>query len=244
MKPLTVTIDGPAGVGKSTVAKSLATHMQIPYLNSGALYRAVAWCVLESNLNTSDEDAIIALCTRTQFVLSGRVDDPSVVVGGGNQLTHQLWTSSASVVSSQISRFPRVRALLRPIQRRCANDKGVVAEGRDMGTHVFPDAEIKIFLDASPIIRAQRRFRELEGCDIAVSWDTAVNELIERDSRDITRTAAPLQPAPDAIIIDTSDLSASQVVDAILAHIHQRRAQLQTDRMLPADVATQTPASY
>ncbi len=243
MNPLTVTIDGPAGVGKSTVAKSLAKHLGIPYLNSGALYRAVAWKVSKHGVKPDDEDAVLDVCKRTKFVLSGPDDYQSVMVDG-TRLTHELWTPHVSLIASEISSLPSVRAFLRPIQRQCGNNKGVVAEGRDMGTHVFADAEIKVFLDASPTVRAQRRFRELQGRDATVSWETTASDLMKRDDRDASRDAAPLRPSSDATIIDTTDLSASQVLDAILTLIRQRQTRPRANPTLPLDATKRTQASY
>ena len=243
MKPLTVTIDGPAGVGKSTVSKSLAARLGIPYLNSGALYRAVAWTVSEQGITPDDEDAVLDLCKRTDFVLSGTEDYQSVVVDG-TQLTHELWTPQVSLISSEISKLPAVRAFLRPIQRHCGDNRGVVAEGRDMGTHVFADAEVKVFLDASPTVRARRRFRDLQSRDMAVSWETTVSDLNNRDSSDTNRAAAPLRPSPDATIIDTTDLSASQVIDEILGLITQRQTRSRSDPAPPVDAAKRPQASY
>ena len=243
MNPLTVTIDGPAGVGKSTVAKSLAARLGISYLNSGALYRAVAWTVAKQGITPDDNDAVLALCKRTEFVLSRQGDEQSVMVNG-TRLTHELGMSHVSLIASEISQLPGIREFLRPLQRQCATTKGVVAEGRDMGTHIFPDAEIKVFLDASPTLRARRRFGELQGSDATVSWEKTMSELTERDNRDITRDAAPLRPSPDATIIDTTELSASQVVDAILALIKQRHARPQTSSAPPVDVTKRTQASY
>tara|TARA_B100000315_G_C14578457_1_gene589163 strand:- start:768 stop:1460 length:693 start_codon:yes stop_codon:yes gene_type:complete len=224
MNKLTITIDGPAGVGKSTVAKSLAKYLEIPYLNSGALYRAVAWKVSKQGVDSDDEDAIISLCKSTTFVLAVS-DDCQAVAVDNTRLTRELWTSHITLMASKISRLPDVRSFLRPLQRKYGNDNGVIAEGRDMGTHVFTDAEIKVFLDASPSIRARRRFLELQHSDTAVSQEITAKELMERDNRDRTRHSAPLRPASDATIIDTTDLSAPQVVDTILALIKQKNHQ-------------------
>ncbi len=243
MNPLTVTIDGPAGVGKSTVARSLAAHLGIPYLNSGALYRALAWKVSKRGITPDDEEAVLDLCKQTEFVLSDP-DNYQTVAVNGTRLTHELWTPHVSLIASEISRLPGVREFLRPIQRQCGHHRGVVAEGRDMGTHVFVDAEVKVFLDASPTIRTRRRFRELQSLDTAVSWERTASELMERDSRDTSRDAAPLRPSPDATMIDTSDLSASQVVDAILALISQRQARPRVEPTPPADATKRTQSSY
>lgn len=244
MSPLTVTIDGPAGVGKSTVAKTLAAHLAIPYLNSGALYRAVAWTVLKHGIMPDNADAVLDICQRTEFVFSGPHDDQAVVVDG-TPLTHELRTPHVSLVASEISKLPGVRAFLQPLQRHYGQQNGVVAEGRDMGTHIFPDAEIKVFLDASPTVRAQRRFLELQERDTAVSLETTVNEMTERDHRDTTREAAPLQPSPDATMIDTTNLSASQVVDAILTLIRRRQqAPPLANPTSPHDERERTQAFY
>ncbi len=239
MNPITVTIDGPAGVGKSAVAKSLAAHLGVPYLNSGALYRAVAWTVSRQGTNPNDDDEVLALCRQTEFVL----DDQGVVVDG-TRLTQELRMPHVTLIASKISQLPGVREFLRPLQRQFSAPTGVVAEGRDMGTHVFADAEIKIFLDASPNVRAQRRFRELQDCDAAVSWETTVTELTERDSRDTTRDTAPLRASLDATIIDTTELSASQVVDTILELIKQRRVRPQISPMASGDAMKRTTAFY
>ena len=243
MNPLIITIDGPAGAGKSTVAKSLAVHLGIPYLSSGELYRAVTWAACKHGVNPDNEKAILDLCKRTKFALFSQNGDQTVLVDG-TPLADELRTPHVSMVASEISRHRRVRAFLKPIQRQYGASNGVVAEGRDMGTHVFVDAEIKIFLSASSTIRAQRRFRELQGQDASRSWEATTNELRERDNRDTTRDTAPLRPAPDATLIDTTALSAPQVVDAILEVIRQRQTRPRPDPSPLCDTTKRTLASY
>jgi cytidylate kinase len=211
-----VAIDGPAGVGKSTVAKLLASRLGFLYLDSGALYRAVAWAVLHHRIKAEDADAVAALLPKLSVQMQVTNDDVTVVLNG-KDVTKELRTPAVSAAASVVSAVPAVRAWLLPVQRRIGEKGSVVAEGRDIGTKVFPSAPVKFFLEADPTVRAQRRHRELVAAGHGSGIEQTSAELAGRDNRDRSRTAAPLVPAEDALHIDTSRLSAEDVVNRMLA---------------------------
>jgi len=243
MQRLTITIDGPAGAGKSTVAQALANHLGLAYLNSGALYRAVAWTVSKNQVNPDDENAILSLCKKTKFLLSDNAGTQTVEVDG-EALTNELRTPHISTIASKISPHPNVRAFLLPLQRNFGEKNGIVAEGRDMGTHVFVDADIKLFLTASPAIRAQRRFHEMQRAQVSISCEKIQTDLLERDTRDTTRSAAPLEAASDATIIDTTNLSESQVIDTILELIRESQLRHRANPQFPGTLEEKSSAPY
>ncbi len=211
-----VAIDGPAGVGKSTVAKLLASRLSFLYLDTGALYRAVAWAVLHHRIEPEDADAVSALLPKLSLQMQVSNDDVTVAVNGSD-VTKELRTPAVSAAASVVSAVPAVRAWLLPVQRQIGQKGSVVAEGRDIGTKVFPSAPVKFFLEADPTVRAQRRHRELVAAGHGSGIEQTSAELAGRDNRDRSRTAAPLVPAEDAHHIDTSRLSAEDVVNRMLA---------------------------
>jgi CMP/dCMP kinase len=211
-----VAIDGPAGVGKSTVAKLLASRLSFLYLDTGALYRAVAWAVLHHRIEPEDADAVAALLPKLSLQMQVSNDDVTVAVNGSD-VTKELRTPAVSAAASVVSAVPAVRAWLLPVQRQIGQKGSVVAEGRDIGTKVFPSAPVKFFLEADPTVRAQRRHRELVAAGHGSGIEQTSAELAGRDNRDRSRTAAPLVPAEDAHHIDTSRLSAEDVVNRMLA---------------------------
>lgn len=211
-----VAIDGPAGVGKSTVAKLLASQLGYLYLDTGALYRSVAWAVLESGLNPDDSHAVAGLLKKLSLQM--KVKDNAVYVSiNGKDVTEELRTPAVSAAASVVSAIPAVRAWLLPVQRQIGQKGSVVAEGRDIGTKVFPSAPVKFFLEADPTVRAQRRHRELVAAGHLGAIEQTRAELTGRDDRDRSRAAAPLVAAEDAHHIDTSSLSAEDVVNQMLA---------------------------
>lgn len=215
---LIVAIDGPAGVGKSTAAKSLAARLGYLYLDTGALYRATAWAVIESGLDPADATAVAALLPSLSLQMP--IHDGAVtVLVNGKDVTGELRTPGVSAAASVVSAVPAVRAWLLPIQREIGASGAVVAEGRDMGTKVFPSADVKFFLEADPNVRAQRRHRELVTAGHSGALEETSAELANRDTRDRSRAVAPLVPAADARHIDTSNLSATEVVDEMMAVI-------------------------
>jgi cytidylate kinase len=209
-----VAIDGPAGAGKSTIAKLTAERLGLVRVDTGAIYRAVAFAAEEQSLKNEDE---IAACCET-LPLSfehGRV------ILGERDVSSAIRTEKISQRASQVSALPKVRAALLELQRRLGRESptGAVLEGRDIGTVVFPDAEVKIFLTATPEERAGRRVRELPGAD----YDEVLASIIERDQRDSQRAIAPLKPAPDAVLLDSTKMTIDRVVEEIEALINQRR---------------------
>jgi CMP/dCMP kinase len=217
-RQLIVVIDGPAGVGKSTVAKLLASRLGYLYLDTGALYRATAWVVIESGLNPSDAEAVATLLPTLTLTMQFHHGAATVLVNG-KDVTGELRTPAVSSSASVVSAIPAVRNWLLPIQRQIGQGGAVVAEGRDMGTKVFPSADVKFFLEADPNVRAQRRHRELVAAGHSGALEETSADLTSRDTRDRSRTIAPLVPAEDAKCIDTSNLSAADVVDQMMAVI-------------------------
>ena len=223
MNPLVITIDGPAAAGKSTTARAVARTLGCLYLDSGAMYRAFALKVERLGLASSLDDTarIEALARATDVAFTGPNDNPSVVLDG-ETLGAEIRTPLVSELASRVAALPVVRSRMADLQRAIAARHALVAEGRDMGTVLFPDAAAKIFLDASVEERARRRHRELaaRGLDLDVSEVQA--EIERRDRRDRERNTAPLVPAPDAVVIDSSGLSVDQQIEAVLRAVEAK----------------------
>ncbi len=210
-----ITIDGPAGAGKSTVAKLLAARLGFLYLDTGALYRAVAWKVKSGGVNPADTPGVVALLPATRITMEPGAPSggqPRVLVDG-RDVTEDIRLPEISRLASVVSAISEVRDWLLPVQRKIGSQGGVVAEGRDMGTRVFPEAEAKFFLEADVAVRAHRRHRELAAAGHhSGSLEETQADLQARDERDRSREVAPLTVAPGARMIDTSALEVDQVV--------------------------------
>jgi CMP/dCMP kinase len=213
-----IAIDGPAGVGKSTVAKLLASRLGYLYLDTGALYRAVAWKTLRSRVRPTDHAHVATLLPTTSLHMQFHQGAMQVLVDGFD-VTGQLRTPEVTAAASIVSAIPAVREWLLPIQRQIGQGGSVVAEGRDIGTKVFPSASVKFFLEADPDVRVARRHRELVAAGRGESIETTSHDLSARDQRDRTRSVDPLVPAMDARFIDTSTLSPDQVVEQMIAAV-------------------------
>lgn len=220
MKPLLITIDGPAGAGKTTVSRILANNLGYRYLDTGALYRAVALNVIENNIDPDNDERLAELCRnlKLKFVQHEGV---TRLISNGQDVTDHIRTDDVSMMASKVSANPIVRETLFNLQREIGRNKGVVAEGRDMGTVVFADADIKFFLDASTQTRANRRYREL-GCESSGTLEQMEIQIRKRDENDSSRELAPLRAAHDAIRIDSTALSIEQVVEHMSEFIFNR----------------------
>jgi CMP/dCMP kinase len=212
-----VAIDGPAGAGKSTIAKRVAEHLGLVRVDTGAIYRAVALAAFERGVE--DEDAIAAIASAIDLHFDG-----ARVLIGGRDVSTDIRTQEISQRASKVSALPKVRAALLELQRRLGRQHpiGAVLEGRDIGTVVFPDAEVKIFLTASPEERARRRVRDLEAAGTSASYDEVLASIRERDERDSQRAVAPLKPAPDAVHVDSTKLTLEEVLETIARVVRER----------------------
>jgi len=215
-----VAIDGPVGAGKSTVAKMIAKKMNIIYVDTGAMYRTVGLYAIRKGISTTDSESLKNLINEV---------DIDVEIKNGEQLiylnkedvTGLIRTPEISMAASNVSAVPEVRAKLVDMQRKLAESKSVIMDGRDIGTVVLPNADTKIFLDASPEARAKRRYDELLAKKQEVTFEEVYNDLVERDRNDSTRAASPLKVADDAIVLDTTNLTLEQVVDEAIKIINK-----------------------
>ena len=206
-----IAIDGPAGAGKSTLASYLARRFGLLNLESGAMYRALALSALEHAIALDDESALMRLAETTQIILEPRPNDSNRVLLNGADVTARLREKNVTDAASQVSIHPRVRAWMVERQRAMGAEGGVVMEGRDIGTQVFPDAEVKIFLDAADAVRGQRRFLQDAASGKAPTQEAVLAAVRDRDFRDRSRATSPLQPAADAVHLDSSGMTLEQV---------------------------------
>lgn len=213
-----IAIDGPSGAGKSTLAKRLAKDLKFIYLDTGAMYRALALKVLRQGVDLADDTRLAELIAGTEIDLQ-ETDGRLAVLLDGEDVAAQIRTPEVSQMASKVSALRVVRTRMLEIQRAMGKRGSVVAEGRDIGTVIFPEAEVKVFLDASVCERARRRYDELKAAGRVVDLDQTQREIEERDKRDSERDVAPLRKANDAMLIDSSSANADEVAALVLAHI-------------------------
>ncbi len=211
---LIVTIDGPAGVGKSTMAKQLARHLSIPYLDTGAMFRSIAWKLGEGSWDW-DEEKLEAELDSFEYTLSG-IGEDSVLSLNGTPIGNEIRTEQVGMWASNVATLPVVRTFLKAAQQSLGARFSLVAEGRDMGTVIFPEAPNKFFLDATVDERANRRFHQLESMGKPADIDELKEQIAKRDHQDRNRAVAPLKAADDAVVIDTTELSKPQVFDELV----------------------------
>ncbi|MBE1160867.1 (d)CMP kinase [Dyella acidiphila] len=213
-----LTIDGPSGSGKGTISRLVAEQLGWRLLDSGALYRAVGYAAGAAGLDLSDADAVTrcAETTRIQFRAAPNDGETRVIVNG-HDATEELRTETAGAAASAIASIPSVRKALVDLQLGFRRPPGLVADGRDMGTVIFPDAPFKVFLTASAAERAKRRYKQLKEKGLSVTLATLQSEIVARDTRDASRAVAPLKPANDAVLVDTTGMGIEDVVAKVLA---------------------------
>ena len=226
-----VAIDGPSGAGKSTLAKRVAKELRFTYLDTGAIYRALALKILRRRVDLNDTAALSAIVTDSDIDLRGGNGQVQVFLDG-EDVSASIRTPEISQMASKASAIPMVRHRLLDLQRDLGRRGNVVAEGRDIGTVVFPDAQVKIYLDASIEERARRRFHELRAAGREASLAETISEMKERDKRDSERDIAPLRKADDALAVDSSGLTADAVAEKVLQLIKSESSKLTNDRSL------------
>ena len=211
---MNVAIDGPAGAGKSTIAKLCAKKMNLVYVDTGAMYRAVALYLLESGIDVNDRTAVAEKCSGANVDIKYEDGIQNVYLNGVN-VTGRLREEAVGNTASVTSAVPEVRSQIFSLQRGLAERGGVIMDGRDIGTVVMPDAEVKIYLTASSEVRARRRVLELEAKGEKPDFEEVKRDIEERDHRDMTREISPLKQADDAVLVDTSDMTIDQVAEKI-----------------------------
>ncbi len=218
---VSVAIDGPAGAGKSSIARAAAERLHYIYVDTGALYRTIGLAAARSNTNIEDDDEISELLSKIDISILFLNGEQHVVLNN-EDVSSEIRTEQASMMASRVSAIPAVRAYLLDMQRNFAKTDNILMDGRDIGTVVLPNADVKIFLTASPEIRARRRVAQLAEKGIEADYDEVLKDIITRDYNDSHRDIAPLKPAEDAILFDTSDITLDQSVEKLVNIVEEK----------------------
>lgn len=218
MKYYSIAIDGPAGAGKSTIAKRIAKHLNFIYVDTGAMFRALALYFIRNNISPDEKEKIKNACNNADITIEYLNGEQQVILNGEN-VSHLIRTEEVGNMASAASVYPSVRLKLVELQRNLAKKANVVMDGRDIGTYVLPNADLKIYLTAGSSERARRRYLELKERGIAADISEIEKDIIERDKRDMNRDFAPLRQAEDAILIDSSDMTIEEVNETIIKHV-------------------------
>lgn len=217
-----IAIDGPAGAGKSTISKETAKRLGFIYIDTGAMYRSVGLAALNAGISTTDEEELGKIISDIDISIKN-VDNTQRFYLCGEDVTEKIREPEVSVAASNVAVVPAVRLKLVELQRRMAENADVLMDGRDIGTYVLPNAELKIFLTASVDERARRRYEELCSKNVKTTLEAVKNDIIYRDKNDSEREFAPLKPAPDSVLLDTTDMTVEEVINKILNLIKERR---------------------
>lgn len=221
MKKMAIAIDGPSGAGKSSIAKALAKKLNIIYVDTGAIYRTVGLYVYRNGVESRDKDKIIAMLPEISVKLA-YIDGAQHIFLNGEDVSGLIRTETISRYASDVSAIPEVRAFLLSLQRDMAKETSVIMDGRDIGTVVLPDAEVKIFMTASAEVRARRRYKELVEKGESVVFEDVLAAIITRDTNDSTRATAPLKAADDAVILDNSEINAEETLNRVIDIIRSK----------------------
>ncbi len=218
---IAIAIDGPAGAGKSTIAKAAAKHLGFIYVDTGAMYRAIGLYTIRKGVDPADSQSVVELLSEIEVSLARDENKNQLVILNGEDVSGLIRTEQVSMAASRVSAIPEVRAFLLNLQRDMAKASDVIMDGRDIGTVVLPDAKVKIFLTASAEIRARRRYDELIAKGEQAVYEDVLADVIERDNNDMNRPIAPLKPAQDSIIVDTSNLNLEESIALLIKTIEE-----------------------
>ena len=216
-----IALDGPSGSGKSVMAKAVSKELNILYVDTGALYRAIGLYMLKNGIDVEKKEAVIGELPRIDLELS-RGEEGQIVLLNGQNVNREIRMPEVSMYASKVSAIPEVRAFLLDIQRDTAKNNNVIMDGRDIGTVIFPDAEVKIFLFASDEVRAKRRYRELLEKGVDTTYEEVLSDMLRRDENDRTRAVSPAVPAEDAVMLDSSYLNIEETIEKIIEIIRNK----------------------
>lgn len=221
--PLNIALDGPAGAGKSSIAKAVAKQLNILYLDTGAMYRAVGVACMRRGVSLEDEAAVTATCADVRIGVRHGANGQETLLDG-EDVSEAIRTPDASMAASKVATYGGVRRMMVALQQQLAAENDVIMDGRDIGTRVLPDAKVKVFLTATPEERAMRRFRDLQEKHLPDTYEQVLADIIRRDEQDMNREVDPLRQAEDAVLLDTTHLTEEESIAALIAIVEEKRA--------------------